>query len=123
MNVIQGSVAKNKKGISHWEPLLKKWVNLNKQYCAMLPGTDAHWIYTETALTGLLCAAAWKCNRVSIEEFQYSKGHKNAKKWYGRADLYITDGTTEELVEAKFSWLSLTSKKTWPVPTKPWVGR
>lgn len=112
MNVIQGTIVENRKGMSHWRPLLKKWVSLNKKYCKMLRGTDAPWIYTERALTGLLCAAAWQCNRVSLEEFQHPKGHKNSEKRYGRADLYIKgDKANEELVEAKFSWLSLTSSK------------
>lgn len=104
---ISGYQVKNRKGMLHWEPLLEEWLLINERYCRVMNGQDAPFLYNERAHVGLLAGAAWRCGRISLEEFQYEKGFVNKPKWSGRADLYMASEDTEELVEAKFRWLSL----------------
>lgn len=113
MTNISGVITKKRKGIDHWQPLLEKWIQLINDYCRIMNGNDSPWLYTERSLTGLLGTAAWNSGSLSLEEFQYQKGLKNKPKWNGRVDLYIADANDlnkeEELVEAKYRWLCLSS--------------
>lgn len=110
MGSIRGFYVKQRKGLSHWESLCEEWILANERYCRVMKGEDAPFVYTERALIGILSGAAWRCGRVALEEFQYEKGYKNKPKWNGRADLYMASEGHEELVEAKFKWVSLASK-------------
>ena len=107
---IAGYKLKNRKGLKHWEPLLEEWLLMNERYCRVMDGGDAPFLYGERALVGILAGAAWRCGRISLEEFQYEKGYVNKPKWLGRADLYMASEDSEELVEAKFRSRSLNSK-------------
>lgn len=103
----RGYIIKNRKGLKHWEALLEEWILCTERYCRVAAGEDAPFIYTERAHIGLLAGAAWRCGRIALEEFQYKKGRRNKKKWNGRVDLYLASESTEEMIEAKFAWLSL----------------
>lgn len=72
---------------------------------------DLPYFYTERTDIGLLSVAAHEMGAVSIEEYSADKG-KGAKKYTGRADLWIClkDGTTFDF-EAKQQWISLNSKR------------
>jgi len=105
----RGYHIKNRKGLKHWEPLLEEWLLCIERYCRVAKGEDAPFVYTERANIGLLAGAAWRCGRVALEEFQYEKGYRNKKKWNGRADLYLASEDTDEMIEGKFAWLSLSS--------------
>lgn len=105
----RGYSVKNRKGLKHWEALLEEWLLCIERYCRVAAGEDAPFIYTERANIGVLAGAAWRCGRMALEEFQYQKGYKNKEKWNGRADLYLASEDTEEMIEAKFGWLSLSS--------------
>ncbi len=102
-----GYKIQGRKGINHWHPLFEEWLLCVERYCRVAAGEDAPFIYNERANIGLLAGAAWRSGRTALEEFQYRKGHKNRKKWNGRADLYISCDEREEIIEAKFGWLSL----------------
>jgi|GEM_PF-1333562 len=104
---IRGYKIKRGKGINHWAPLFEEWLLCTERYCRVSAGEDAPFIYTERANIGILAGAAWRCGRIALEEFQYEKREKR-KKWDGRADLYIaSEKNGEELIEAKFGWMSL----------------
>lgn len=105
----RGYLIKNRKGLKHWEPLLEEWLLCIERYCRVAAGEDAPFIYTERANIGVLAGAAWRCGRMALEEFQYQKGYRNREKWNGRADLYLASESTEEMIEAKFGWLSLST--------------
>jgi hypothetical protein len=107
---MRGYHIKQKKGMSHWGPLLEEWLLAIERFCRVTKGNDAPYWYNERANLGTLAAAAWRCGRIALEEFQYQKGYKNKPKWLGRADLWIASDDHEELIEAKFSWCSLKSK-------------
>ena len=107
----RGYLIKNRKGLKHWEPLLEEWLLCIERYCRVAAGEDAPFIYTERANIGVLAGAAWRCGRMALEEFQYQKGYRNKEKWNGRADLYLASESTEEMIEAKFGWLSLSTSE------------
>jgi len=106
---IRGYHIKQRKGMSHWEPLLEEWLVAIERFCRVTNGNDAPYWYNERANVGILAGAAWRCGRVALEEFQYEKGYKNKPKWLGRADLWLASDSHEELIEAKFGWCSLKS--------------
>lgn len=118
-NIRRGYLVKNRKGLKHWEPLFEEWLLCVERYCRMAAGEDAPFIYTERANIGVLAGAAWRCGRMALEEFQYEKGDRRKRKWKGRADLYLASETTEEIIEAKFNWLPLSSK----VQAVDWIER
>jgi len=105
----RGYLIRNRKGLKHWEPLLEEWLLCIERYCRVAAGEDAPFIYTERANIGVLAGAAWRCGRIALEEFQYKKGYSNKEKWNGRADLYLASESTEEMIEAKFGWLWLST--------------
>ena len=105
----RGYVIKNRKGLKHWEALIEEWLLCIERYCRVAAGEDAPFIYTERANIGVLAGAAWRCGRMALEEFQYQKGYRNKEKWNGRADLYLASEHSEEMIEAKFGWLSLST--------------
>jgi hypothetical protein len=107
----RGFWVKNRKGMGHWDALLEEWLVAVERYCRIFDGSDAPFIYTERANVGLLAGAAWRSGRIALEEFQYEKGFKYKSKWNGRADLYMASEDQQELVEAKFRWLSLSANK------------
>lgn len=111
---LRGYKIRMRKGIQHWDVLLEEWLLCIEQYCSLASGDDAPFIYTERANIGVLAGAAWRRGWIALEEFQYQKGYKNKPKWNGRADLYLASKRTEEVIEAKFSWLSLRSPRSTP---------
>ncbi len=114
MTTLRGYQIRPRKGLRHWEALLEEWLLCIERYCRVAAGEDAPFVYTERANIGLLAGAAWRCGWIALEEFQYKKGFRNKPKWNGRADLYLGSERTEEMIEAKFSWLSLSSPKNAP---------
>ncbi len=110
-NTISGYRIKNRTGLANWASLFEERILAHERYCRVMGGNDAAYIYNERAHVGVLAGAAWRCGKISLEESQYEKGYKNKPKWLGRADLYIADENTEELIEAKFRWISLQSNK------------
>jgi hypothetical protein len=109
LQTIQGYRVKQRKGMVHWEPLLEEWLLANARYCRVMDGDDAAYIYRERTQIGILSGAAWRCGRIALEETPKEKGHRNKTKWLGRTDLYMATEDTEELIEAKYKWLSLNS--------------
>jgi hypothetical protein len=106
MESYRGFIVKKRKGLSHWEALLEEWLLVNERYCRMMNGEDAAFFYTERACVGTLAAAAWRCGRIALEEFQYEKSERKLPAWLGRADLYIANDDIEEYVEAEYKWLT-----------------
>lgn len=110
MEILRGYHIKNRKGLAHWDPLLEEWLLAIERYCRIMGGEDAPYWYNERSNIGLLSGAAWRCGRIALEEFQKDKGYSNRKKKNGRADLWIAYDNDEDLIEAKFKWVSLFSK-------------
>ena len=101
---------KTKKKLKHWDSLCEEWTFIIEKYCRLTEEGDAPFIFKERANIGILAGAAWRCGRVALEEFRKEKVGKG-DSWTGRADLWIsTDNFKEELIEAKFDWLSLEAR-------------
>lgn len=109
LNILRGYAIKGRKGLDHWHPLLEEWLLCIERYCRVAAWQDAPFIYNERANIGVLAGAAWRSGRTALEEFQYGKGSGGEEKWKGRADLYLSCDNHEDMIEAKFAWLSLIS--------------
>ena len=110
---IRGYHLKGKKGLDHWDALLEEWLLAHERYCRIMKDYDAaHW-YKETPNVSILCAAAWRCGRIALQEFKTKKKVRGEESWVGRGDLWIctdTDGK-EEFIEAKHKFVSLSGAK------------
>jgi len=106
-DVNRGCIVKDSRLRRYWKPLLMQWCQLVEQYCE-LGVDDAPYWYGETANTGILASACFKCGGAAVVEAKRPKGHGN-NKWTGRGDLYIIWKKSTESVEAKFRWHSLWS--------------
>jgi len=69
-------------------PILKHWVQIQRDYIAAFSGRDHPWHYRERTHIGFLSGAAWRAKAVTLEEWQTEKGTK-AKQRKGRSDLYL----------------------------------
>lgn len=110
MKTIKGYEIKKRKGLSHWDAMLTQWASSIEKFCLIAEGDAPYW-YNERANVGVLAHAAWRDGCVVLEEFQSEKGFKNKTKWYGRGDLWLRNKGRDELVEAKFSWVSLKARR------------
>jgi hypothetical protein len=120
METIANYQINNKKYIGHWDALLEEWI-LSIERFSRITKEDVPYWYNERANIGVLAAAAWRCGRIALEEFQHQKIDASSdgesedavqKSRNGRCDLWIKgDDRTEEVVEAKFRWLNMNSEK------------
>lgn len=120
METIANYLIKNKRNIGHWDALLEEWILSIERFSRITNGDVPYW-YNERANIGILAAAAWRCGRIALEEFQHEKidalsdGESESasqKSRNGRCDLWISgDNRSEEIVEAKFRWLNMSSDK------------
>jgi hypothetical protein len=119
METIANYLIKNKRKIGHWSALLEEWILSIERFCRITDGDAPYW-YNERANIGILAAAAWRCGRIALEEFQHHKidaslddeqldQEQNTR--YGRCDLWISDDRKAEIIEAKFRWLNMLSNK------------
>ena len=110
---IRGYHLKGKKRLNHWDALLEEWLLAHERYCRIMKDYDAaHW-YKETPNVSILCAAAWRCGRIALQEFKTAKKVRGEEPWVGRGDLWICndiDGK-EEFIEAKHLYVSLSGAK------------
>ena len=107
---------KGRKGLKHWDALLKGWLRAHETFCRIYKDDPAYW-YTEIPNVSILGATAWRCGRIALQEFRAIK-KRGKKAKVGRADLWIctdTDRTgtdwKEELIEAKHKFVSLSGHK------------
>lgn len=112
VETLRGYSIKQRKGLSHWSGRLEEWLLAVERYCRVCNGEDAPYFYNERANIGVLAGASWRSGWIVLEEFQSEKGYRNKPKVNGRVDLWLSDETREELVEAKFRWICMDSPKT-----------
>jgi hypothetical protein len=119
MNTIADYIIKNNRKIGHWDALLEEWILLIERFSRVTGGDVPYW-HNERANIGVLSAAAWRCGRIALEEFQHDKidvtfdedadGIPRQSR-IGRCDLWICDDRSDrsvaEIVEAKFKWLNM----------------
>ncbi|MBT0664510.1 hypothetical protein KI809_09380 [Geobacter pelophilus] len=120
METIANYVIKNNKKMGHWSALLEEWILSIERFSRIAKGDVPYW-YNERANVGVLAAAAWRCGRIALEEFQHEKAidvssdkesdRTTGKSKNGRCDLWICDDRSEEIIEAKFKWLNMCSEK------------
>lgn len=116
MSSISGLQLLSGKNLNHWHSLVEEWILAHERFARINPGDAAYW-YTERANIGVLAGAAWRCGMVALEEYQAVKTKQSAKSrsdprtWMGRCDLWLAREKHQEIIEAKFKWLSLRSKK------------
>ncbi|MCY4364508.1 MAG: hypothetical protein OXE42_20370 [Gammaproteobacteria bacterium] len=109
---IRGYHLKGKKGLNHWDALLEEWLLAHERYCRIVKDDPAYW-YTERPNVSILCAAAWRCGRIALQEFKTEKKVRGEERWVGRGDLWVcTDtGEKDEFIEAKHKFVSLSGDK------------
>lgn len=119
METIANYLIKNKRNIGHWDALLEEWILSIERFSRITKDDVPYW-YNERANIGVLAAAAWRCGRIALEEFQHQKVDALSdgepedaaqKSRNGRCDLWISGDSSEEIVEAKFRWLNMSSEK------------
>lgn len=119
METVANYIINNNRNIGHWNALIEEWILSIERFSRITNGDAPYW-YNERANIGVLSAAAWRCGRIALEEFQYEKIDVSSsgetdetiqKKWNGRCDLWISSDRTAEIVEAKFKWLNMRSEK------------
>lgn len=120
METVAGHTIRNKRNLGHWDALIEEWNLSIERFSRITDGEDVPYWYNERTNIGVLAAAAWRCGRIALEEFQYEKidvsssgetAETDQKKWIGRCDLWISNDRVEEIVEAKFKWLNMCSKQ------------
>ncbi len=94
------------RGLRRLGAILEKYLELNKSISVAWRLEEFPWWYNERASTGVLAAAAWKCNAIAFEEYATDKRHRKrgkrqAKNYTGRNDLYLKIGKREYILEAK----------------------
>jgi len=94
--------------LAHLRPVLKKWYDINVEYCNAL-GDDAMYWYTERANVGALAAAVWRCGAPALEEFSARRGFGRHRR-QGRADLWFRWRGTDYVIEAKREWVCLSPR-------------
>jgi len=110
METISGYAIK-KKGMGGWSVLCEEWILLTERYSRISYEGDTSYGFNERANVGVLAGAAWRCGKIALEEYQSEK-NKNDEVVNGRTDLWICDeDNNEEIIEAKFKWLNMNSKK------------
>ena len=109
---IRGYHLKRGKGLNHWNALLEQWLRAHEKYCRIMKDDPAHW-YTERPNVSVLNAAAWRCGRIALQEFETEKKVRGEEPWVGRGDLWIcTDnGGKQEFIEAKHKFVSFSGTK------------
>lgn len=104
----------------HWEPILGEWMSLVERISRMRGGGWSLFGFGERVNVGTLAGAAWRCGYAAMTEFIHDKAVGDDVQ-RGRADLEILytikplwiladEGPaqrSDDLVEAKFGWLSL----------------
>jgi hypothetical protein len=95
----------------YWRVLFATWAELVERYCEATKGTDAPYWHGERPNVGLLAAAAWQAELISLEEFASRRGRRGHDS-HGRCDLWVSspelaDGDAYEAkyVEVAPEWL------------------
>lgn len=99
-----------RRSLRHWGELLEEWCLVHERYCRLVPGDAIYW-NGERPNVAALAAAAWRCGWAALEEFAQPK-IANRSGFAGRADLYLLSPRSEDYVEAKFDWFSVSSKRS-----------
>lgn len=112
MASIYGSAKIRGGKLKHWGKMIAEWHQVIEDY-GRLVSDDAPYWYNERANISILSGAAWRAGKLALEEFGHEKsdkqGNSQGDSWKGRCDLWLIERHEEELVEAKFRWVSLRS--------------
>ena len=96
---------------SHFRKVAPFWKEAHETYIRQSEG-DLGYAYGERVSVGVLAAGVWMSGMSCLEEFRTKKtvASDRDKSVGGRGDLYITDGDTSIIVEAKHNWPRMDSK-------------
>ncbi|MEZ1315654.1 hypothetical protein QIW53_06505 [Pseudomonas fluorescens] len=99
---MQGMIISNPR-LEFLRPLLERWFDCIDRYNAVRGDNDTPYWYDEKANLGLLSAAAWMAEMVTLQNTQTRKqieeGERNA-----RADLFIASSETRAYLQATQRW-------------------
>src|SRR5258708_5267136 len=82
----------------HLQPVLEEWVKLNQQCVDNWEG-DIPWRYDEMAALSWFAGAIWRKGGLAMAE--YSRHKSDAKRAFGRGDLWFEFQDKEYDIEAK----------------------
>ncbi len=80
---------------------LEYWIKNIDNYVKIFDGDDLPYWFNERANVGVLAAAAWQADFVSLEEHQVDKISSESTSKKGRNDLYISSEEEQLYIEAK----------------------
>lgn len=99
---MQGMIISNPR-LEFLRPLLERWFDCIDRYNAVRGDNDTPYWYDEKANLGLLSAAAWMAEMITLQNTQTRKqieeGERNA-----RADLFIASSETRAYLQATQRW-------------------
>ena len=96
--------------LQHWATVLEEWLLLNERFSRIKGGGASAFGYGERANVSLLAGAAWRSGYIAITEFAHLK-ESGGDSQKGRADLEISTPDCTDVIEAKFRWVELSSKR------------
>ncbi|VVO18131.1 hypothetical protein [Pseudomonas fluorescens] len=99
---MQGMIISNPK-LEFLRPMLERWLDCIDRYNQVQGDNDAPYWFDERANIGLLSAAAWMAEMVTLEQAATRKQQEDGDR-NGRADLYIANKDERAYLQASQRW-------------------
>jgi len=64
--IMKSAVLINNKKIKALKPILKRWIEINQEYCDAYPAEDCPYWYNERAAISTLAGAVWKSGGLGV---------------------------------------------------------
>lgn len=100
--MIELEILEVKAVLSHWEPILKEWIKLNKKVYVETKGKNTPYSYKERTNIGFLAGASIKAGWLALEECGTQKTVQETSS-AGRADLLLWKEKLHNSVESKLT--------------------
>lgn len=99
---MQGLIISNPK-LEFLRPALERWFDCIDRYNQILGDSQSPYWFNEQANLGLLSAAAWAAEMVTLENYQTRKHLEDGDRT-ARNDLYIATKEEQVFIQAKQRW-------------------
>ena len=99
---MQGMIISNPK-LEFLRPVLERWFDCIDRFNAVRGDNDTPYWYDEKANLGLLCAAAWMAEMVTLQQTPTRKQNEEGER-NSRADLFIATAEERAYFQATQRW-------------------
>lgn len=99
---MQGLIISNPK-LEFLRPALERWFDCIDRYTQILGDSQSPYWFNEQANLGLLSAAAWAAEMVTLENYPTRKHLEDGDR-IGRNDLYIATKEEQVFIQARQRW-------------------